>query len=170
MSGWGENNKTVMWRALTDDPERVRQMEDAGGYSIHDYRQIEDGEKTGEHEQVMWNQWDQRWRRTEKSDTAHLKCPSGRKKKKSTGSQMERKIKEKENDGEEEQRERNERRAIYNFSKKAIYVILECSECFPLNKYVLILYAQHDGRGVHLTSSTVQYIHIIIIIISLMTK
>lgn len=40
-------------------------------------------------------------------------------------------------------RERKKLEANYNFSEKAIYVILECSEgfLFPLNKYVeLLLY------------------------------
>lgn len=53
-----------------------------------------------------------------------------------------------------------------NFSKKAIYVILECSECFfllPSNKYVLSMVSLM--ATVHLIYNTVQYIHNIIIII-----
>lgn len=51
-------------------------------------------------------------------------------------------------------------REVFNFSKKAIYVILECSEFFfLLNKYVeLNLWLVYDHKG-HLTNNTVQNIH-----------
>lgn len=74
-------------------------------------------------------------------------------------------------DDEEERKAKIEKQAFkpnYNFSKKAIYVILECSECFEThrNKYA-VNSLWLDGHTAHLTYNTVQYIHNMFIIIIL---